>query len=65
MTRFVIGPPPARLTRFAGLGYRQDGPGLWRFVDMETGATVGAHYRTKGELFGDLAAFAAMFGVTA
>ena len=53
-----------RPTRFPELGYRNDGPGLWRFVDTETGATIGPFYRTKAELLGDLHRFAADYGLS-
>jgi len=52
-----------RPTRFPELGYRQDGPGLWRIYDRSepTGA-VGPAYPSKAELFGDLERYAAEFG---
>jgi hypothetical protein len=49
-------------TRYAELGYRPDAPGLWRLVDQTTLASVGPHYHTKGELFGDLDRYARDFG---
>lgn len=52
----------ARPTRFAELSYRQQARALWRFVDNETGAAVGPHYRTKDELFADLERYACLFG---
>lgn len=51
-----------RPTRFAGLGYMRQDRALWRFVDTETGATIGALYRTKAELMADLSTFAAERG---
>ena len=54
-----------RPTRYAELSYRQQDRALWRFVDNETGAAVGPHYRTKGELFADLERYAALFGCAA
>lgn len=45
-------------TRFKELGYRKTMPGLWRFVDAETGADVGPQYRTKAELLADLERYA-------
>lgn len=58
MSRYIIGPPVARPTRFAGLGYRMDAPGLWRFVDTETESAIGAQYPTKAELLADADHFA-------
>ncbi len=56
----TFGPPKARPTRFEGLGYRMDAPGLWRFVDTSDGmeATIGPQYKTKLELLADLGNFA-------
>ena len=45
-------------TRFAELGYRQDAPGLWRFVDQITDNSVGPQYHSKAELLADLARYA-------
>ena len=65
-TRMSFGPPPPRHTRYAELGYRQEGPGLWRICDISAGegneSDVGPYYRTKTELLADLASFAATFG---
>jgi hypothetical protein len=57
----------ARPTRFSELGYRQDAPGLWRVVALDspngsTGASIGPQYRTKAELLGDLELYAAVYG---
>ncbi len=52
----------ARLTRFKGLGYRMDAPGLWRFVDLDTDCAIGAQYRTMAEFLADLASFSAERG---
>jgi hypothetical protein len=54
-----------RETRYAELGYRCDGPKLWRIYDQETGCAVGPQYRSKAELFGDLDRFAGVFGAMA
>jgi len=48
-------------TRFEGLSYEQQAPGLWRFVDEEDGRVVGAQYPTKAELLADLYRFAQDF----
>jgi hypothetical protein len=52
----------ARPTRFSELSYCQHGRELWRFVDNQSGATVGPHYRTKAELLSDLERYATLFG---
>lgn len=68
MSTVTFGPPAARPTRFTGLGYRQDAPGLWRFVDTSwtpadgMQCTIGPQYRTKAELLADAARFAAERG---
>jgi len=49
-------------TRFNGLGFAQIARGLWMFIDTSTGAQIGAQYRRKDELLGDLSAFAAERG---
>ncbi len=51
-------------TRFKGLGFRKEGPGLWRFVDEETDASIGPQFSTKAELMGNVAEFAAIRGFT-
>ena len=51
----------ARPTRFEGLSYRMDGPGLWRFVDEDGGRSVGPQYTTKAELLADLSSYAEAF----
>ena len=63
MTR-VCGPPAPRRTRYQELGYRQDGPRLWRVIDLgdDMESAVGPFYQTKAELFGDLARYASVFG---
>jgi hypothetical protein len=45
-------------TRFEPLGYQHVARGLWRCVDLETGAHVGPQYRTKAELLADLPRYA-------
>lgn len=45
-------------TRFTELGYRNEMPGLWRFVDTASGASVGRHYPTKEALLGDIDRYA-------
>lgn len=55
-----------RPTRFPELGYRNDGRGLWRIYDVGTpgrAAAVGPHYASKAELMGDLARYAADYGL--
>ena len=49
-------------TRYTELGYRKDGPNLWRICATDDGSAVGPHYRTKAELLADLERFAAEFG---
>ncbi len=46
-------------TRIPELGIRQDGPRLWRFVDLSDGMNkaVGEQYRTKAEALADLARY--------
>lgn len=53
------------ITRYAGLGYRKDAPNLWRFVDRETNASIGAQYRTRVELLADVERFASERGFIA
>lgn len=60
--------PDVRRTRFPELGYRCDGPGLWRIYDIsdhDRAAAVGPQYRTRGELLADLDRYATEFGVNA
>ena len=45
-------------TRFKGLGYAKITRNVWMCIDLETGAQIGPHYRSKGELLADLGAFA-------
>lgn len=55
-----------RPTRYPELGYRQDGPGLWRIYAVAHGsqpAAVGPHYRSKAELLGDLVRYATEYGL--
>ncbi len=59
---FTFGPPDPRPTRYKELGFAQHAPGLWRIIDMSTNAAVGAMYRTKAELMGDLDRYAKDFG---
>ena len=50
-------------TRVPGLGFAKVCPGLWRFIDLATGATIGAHYARKDELLCDVSRFAAERGL--
>ncbi len=48
-----------RPTRYVYLGYVQDGPRLWRLVDLThevcgLNPRVGPHYPTRAELLADL-----------
>lgn len=52
----------AQPTRYPSLGYWQAAPNLWRIVDRESGAEIGAHYRTKAELLADLENVARSYG---
>jgi hypothetical protein len=56
-----------RPTRFHGIGYRQDGPTLWRFYDTDGDrpAAVGPHYRTKAELLADCDRYCTEYGADA
>jgi hypothetical protein len=54
--------PVIHATRFAELGYRQDGPALWRFVDRSTQASVGPQHPTKTALLADLERYGYVFG---
>jgi hypothetical protein len=49
-------------TRFPELAYRRDFPGVWRFVDVSTGHSVGPHYPTRAALLEDLERYAGVFG---
>lgn len=53
-----------RPTRYTELGYRCDGPSLWRIyaIDEGRGSAVGPFYASKAELLGDLARYAADYG---
>lgn len=51
-----------RKTRYAALGFRSDGPALWRFVCIETGSSVGPQYASKAELLADLERYATANG---
>ena len=53
-----VNPLVINKTRFSGLGFSKVAPGLWRLIDTETGAAIGAQYARKDELLADLAAFA-------
>ena len=46
-----------RKTRFEEVGYINQAPGMWRFVDTDSKAVIGGIYPTKAELLADLAAF--------
>ena len=59
-----INPRTTRPTRYPELGYQKVAPGLWRFVDLETGSTVGPQFKTKAELLADLARYATEYGAT-
>jgi len=52
-------------TRYPELGYANHAPSLWRIIDMETGAVIGPHYKSKAELLADLDRYARVFGATA
>jgi len=62
--RIIIGGSETRDTRFENLGYRCDGPKLWRIVDKQGGlvggfhSAIGPQYKSKGELLADLERFA-------
>ena len=60
----TLGPPTPRRTRYPELGFRQDGPRLWRIIDLcdDMASAVGPFYATRAELFGDLARYAGVFG---
>lgn len=45
-------------TKWPELRYRMDVPGLWRFVCVETGASVGPQYPTREALTLDMADYA-------
>ena len=51
-----------RPTRYEALGYRQDGPGLWRIYARDGDAAVGPHYASRTELLADLARYAKDYG---
>lgn len=51
-----------RPTRFAELGYRQDGPRLWRIYDTDSEQAIGPFYRYKAELLEDLERYAREYG---
>ncbi len=57
-------------TRFKELGFTNQEPGLWRFVDISEGIdrdrprTIGPMYASKAELLADLTDYAAQFGAT-
>lgn len=55
-------PSSIRPTRFTELGYREDAPRCWRFVDLHTTASIGPQHATRGELLANLPQFAAEFG---
>jgi predicted membrane protein len=60
--KFAIQSSPINKTRFKEIGFTKVAPGLWRFVDLETGATVGPHYARKDELLADLTRYATDYG---
>lgn len=64
MATIKADPFPARPTRYKELGYRKDGPMLWRICDLtgERAQAVGAYYATKAELLADLDRYAAEYG---
>ncbi len=53
-------------TQIAGLGYINQAPGLWRFVDTHDGQdstrTVGPQYKTRQELLSDFDRYASSWG---
>jgi hypothetical protein len=51
-----------RGTRYAELGYKYDGKGIWRIYDTDTDSAVGPTYRTQVELLADLDRYAQVFG---
>lgn len=53
-----------RPTRFQELGYRQDGPKLWRIYATDGNQAVGPHYATRTELLADLERYAKDYGCT-
>ena len=57
--------PTPRKTRIVGLGYANYGRLVgWRFVDLETGATIGLRYESRAELLADIDKFASDRGFT-
>ena len=51
-------------TRYPELGYRQDDAALWRIYALDGERAIGPFYRSKAELLGDLARYAAEYGCT-
>ena len=45
-------------TRCPHLNIWKQAPGLWRFVTTESNSVVGSQYRTKFEIYADLARYA-------
>ncbi len=62
MTTWVANPVKMNYTRFDGLGFIQQAPGLWRFIDLESGCTIGEYYTRKDELLADLTRYATTYG---
>ena len=60
----ITNEPKVSKTRFAGLGYSMQSRGLWRFIDLDTGATIGSQYPTKADLLADVSTFAQERGFT-
>ena len=54
--------PSVRPTRYAELGYCRHAADLWRIIALDTNSAVGPQYKTKAELLGDLARYAAEYG---
>lgn len=50
-------------TSYPMLGYQLVAPGMWRFVDRETGQHFGREYPTKAELIGNVERMAQQIGV--
>ncbi len=51
-------------TEYRELGYQNTFPGMWRFVDLSSGQTIGYNYPSKKKLLEDLKYFAGQFGAT-
>ena len=49
---------PIHKTLWPELGFTKHLPGIWRFVDMETGSSVGPYYPSKQLLLADMRDYA-------